>query len=85
MELLRWAEEHREERIDLLVSDVVMSEKNWPATFEAMEKIRPGIKVLFVTGYGGSAFTDFNFQPEPLLEKPVSHEDLDKRLEQLLR
>ncbi len=42
--------EHKDE-IELLILDVVMPRKNGKETFEEIRKLKPGIKVLFTSGY----------------------------------
>jgi DNA-binding response OmpR family regulator len=42
--------EHRE-TIDLLVFDVIMPRKDGKSAFEEIRKIRPDMKVLFMSGY----------------------------------
>ena len=37
--------------IDMVVLDVIMPKKNGKAAFEKMNKIRPGVKALFLSGY----------------------------------
>ena len=39
------------ERVDLLVFDVVMPKKDGMKAFEEIRKLRPGVKVLFMSGY----------------------------------
>ncbi len=41
----------REPQLDLLLSDVVMPEVNGRVVFERVAAIRPGVKVLFMSGY----------------------------------
>lgn len=64
--------------IDLIVSDVVMPELSGPEFISEVRKIRPNIKVLFMSGYGEDAFTeeygdkrDFNFIPKPFSLKSL--------------
>lgn len=39
------------EAIELLVFDIIMPKKNGKEAFEEIKKLRPDIKVLFVSGY----------------------------------
>lgn len=69
----------REQRIDLLLSDVVMPEMLGPEVVRRVTALRPGIKVLYMSGYihqaiGGAdpALTE----DIALVEKPFSAEAL---------
>jgi two-component system cell cycle sensor histidine kinase/response regulator CckA len=67
--------------IDLLLSDVVMPRMNGVELAESVRRIRPNIKVLFMSGYadeilnqstlisGDYAFIEKSFAPEALLQK----------------
>jgi PAS domain S-box-containing protein len=63
--------EKRGKEVDMLVFDVVMPRLGGPAAFARIRESRPGVPVLFCSGYGGS---------DPLLEKLVAEgvEILDK-------
>ena len=59
--------------ISLLILDVVMPRKNGMHTFEEIKKLKPDIKVLFMSGYTGDIVLDkgilkkeFNFISKPL-------------------
>lgn len=63
--------------IDLAVLDVMMPRKNGKEVFEAIRVIKPGIKVLFASGYTGDITllddiqkSDAEFLPKPL--KPTT-------------
>jgi PAS domain S-box-containing protein len=70
LEAVEVFEKHADE-VGLLVFDVVMPRLGGPAAFARIREIRPGARVLFCSGYGGS---------DPLLEKLVAGgvEILDK-------
>lgn len=70
---------HRAERVDLLVTDVVMPRMEGTVLAKRLRGVRPGLKVLFVSGYPGDPValgldapseTDFlakPFQPDQLV------------------
>ena len=73
-------------RIRLIIFDMMMPKKGGLDAFAEIAGISPGIKVLFVTGYGGSDMlrdekTGENY---PILLKPYSSFDLLKRVRDLL-
>jgi len=71
----------QEEQIDLLLTDVIMPEMNGRELSRQIESMRPGIKVLYMSGYaadilpeiegiaGGSNFIQKPFSLRTLLEK----------------
>jgi len=65
-------------RIDLVISDLYMPGLNGPAVAEKLAATRPGLKVLFISGYADNevvrragVLTGSNF-----LQKPFSSEEL---------
>jgi len=62
------------DRIRLLILDLIMPKKNGKEVFEAMRKIRPDIKVLFMSGYAADIFEKRDIPEEGLnlLLKPIS-------------
>jgi two-component system cell cycle sensor histidine kinase/response regulator CckA len=65
--------------IDLLVTDVVMPQMNGPALVSEIRKIRPGLKVIFISGYAEDAFRggietlgDVAFLPKPFSLKQLA-------------
>jgi two-component system cell cycle sensor histidine kinase/response regulator CckA len=75
----------RECRIDLLISDVVMPGMDGPTFAAEARRLRPGLRLLFVSGYAEESFrknlteTDFSFLP-----KPFSLNDLTVRVKEVL-
>ncbi len=74
------------DRIDLIISDVMMPEMTGPAFISEVHKIKPSIKVIFVSGYGEEAFSeeygdkrDFNF-----IAKPFSLKQLVAKVKEVL-
>lgn len=81
--------EQYDEKIDLLLTDVVMPKMNGRELVEQLEKLRPSLKALFMSGYTedaivhngslepGLAFIEKPFSPARLLEKvhEILHSD----------
>lgn len=62
-------------RIDLVLMDFQMPGMNGLAAAEAVQRIRPGLPVLFVTGFGPSAELQ-GVAPERIIGKPYREADL---------
>jgi two-component system, cell cycle sensor histidine kinase and response regulator CckA len=62
------------DQIRLLILDLIMPKKNGKEAFEEIRKIRPNIKVLFMSGYASDIFERRNIPEEGLnlLAKPIS-------------
>jgi signal transduction histidine kinase len=82
---LRIAEEHTG-KIDLLLTDVVMPGMNGGELARRLGRLRPGIKVVFMSGYSAEAVaTHGELSPgAAFLQKPFSVEELTERLETAL-
>ncbi len=66
--------EYNKDRIDMVMLDVVMPNKNGQEANEAIQRIRPGVPVLFISGYTadivfgkGIGGVEINFISKPLL------------------
>lgn len=72
--------------IDLLVFDMVMPKMNGRDVYDAIGKIRPGMKVLFLSGYSAEYLKDSAMVQgnEVLLTKPISPEKLLNRVREAL-
>jgi CheY-like chemotaxis protein len=77
---------NREMIVDLLLTDVVMPEMSGPQLAETAVEIRPGIKVLYMSGYTNDAVfrkgvteTDRNF-----IKKPFTYDSLAQKVRQML-
>lgn len=71
--------EEVDEEIDLVVSDVVMPEMDGPTMLGELRKVRPHIKVIFMSGYAEEAFRknlpdneEFGFLPKPFSLKQLA-------------
>ena len=80
---IRIAEQFNE-RIDLLLTDVVLPGLNGRKTARRIKELRPGINVLYVSGYIHDAFEDDDAPLPPdnaLLEKPFTFDQLAARVQ----
>jgi CheY-like chemotaxis protein len=75
------------ERIDLLVSDVGLPGMNGRQLADFAVQQRPGLRVLFMTGYAEHATTRAEFLAPgmELIAKPFAIEDFAQRVEQIVR
>jgi CheY-like chemotaxis protein len=75
-----------ENRIDLLLTDVVMVEMSGPKLKEEIERIRPGMKVLFMSGYTNNVIVHHGVLEASvqLIQKPVTRKDLATKVAYLL-
>jgi CheY-like chemotaxis protein len=73
-------------RIDLLVSDVGLPGLNGRQVYDAAQGTRPGLKVLFMTGYAENAALSRGFQQPgmELITKPFAMEQLTRRVQRML-
>ncbi len=84
-EALRLAQDG-ENRIDLVITDIVMPAMNGRELVEKLLHVRPGIKVIFTSGYTNNA-AELREALEPgmvFLEKPVALDTLRKTVCELL-
>ncbi|HBL18687.1 MAG: hypothetical protein A2X36_13665 [Elusimicrobia bacterium GWA2_69_24] len=73
------------ERFDLLLSDVIMPRMNGKALAHEVAALRPGVKVLFMSGYQDLAAAGQALDPaDALLEKPFFPEQLVRRVTEIL-
>jgi CheY-like chemotaxis protein len=75
-----------EQRVDLLFTDVVLPGKTGRVLADAALELRPGLKVLFTTGYSRNAIVhqgrlDAGVQ---LISKPFTFEQLAGRIRDIL-
>lgn len=73
-------------KIDLLLTDVVMPYVGGPELAEQISLLRPGIKVVYLSGYTDKAITQAGLLTEGVafLEKPFTPQTLLRRLRQIL-
>jgi CheY-like chemotaxis protein len=72
--------------IDVLVSDVVMPGMNGPAVAEAVAAARPGVRIVFMSGYTDHAIEAENLGMEGavLLPKPFDPDLLGRTVRSVL-
>ena len=75
-----------EEKIHVMVSDVVMPGMNGRELYQELRKTRPELKVLFVSGYPQEIITDHGILEEGFnfLAKPILMDELARKLRQVL-
>ena len=72
--------------IDLLITDVVMPEIDGPSLVEEFRAARPGLKVIFISGYAESSFRNSTDGGASLhfLAKPFSLKQLAAKVKDVL-
>jgi two-component system cell cycle sensor histidine kinase/response regulator CckA len=68
-----------EEKVDLLITDVVMPRMDGPGLIKEVRELHPDMKVIFISGYTEDAFrkrlghdTDMHFLPKPFTLKQLA-------------
>ncbi len=74
------------DRIDMLVTDVVMPEMNGRDLADRIHVMRPGVRILFMSGYSAEAVAQHGVLAEgsAFLEKPFSPANLLRKVRELL-
>ncbi len=74
------------EVIDLLVSDMVMPQMNGPELYQRILEQRPGIKVLFISGYAGVVTANNGYQEEKdnFISKPFTMEAFIRKVSEVM-
>jgi CheY-like chemotaxis protein len=72
--------------IDLLVSDVIMPESTGAPLIERLRSARPGLRVLFMSGYTDDAILHHGVLEEgmPFLAKPFTPHALAQKVREVL-
>jgi two-component system cell cycle sensor histidine kinase/response regulator CckA len=82
LELLR----ETSEPVDLLLSDIVLPERNGLDLAREVRAMRPGIKLLFMSGYTDAAVLNQGLTPDtPFIQKPFTAAGLRQKLAEVLR
>lgn len=76
--------EELDEDIHLLVTDVAMPGMTGVELHRQLSHRRPGLPVLYLTGYAGTAAEEFGVPEESLLAKPFSLKALSERVTEIL-
>jgi two-component system cell cycle sensor histidine kinase/response regulator CckA len=73
-------------RIDLLLTDLIMPKKSGKEVYEEVQKIRPGIKTIFASGYSPDIVRDKVSlgKDATIVYKPISPMDLLKKVRSVL-
>lgn len=73
-------------QIDLLVTDVIMPQMSGPALVGSLLKTRPGMKVMYMTGYTADKLGDSTLLESEagVIEKPFSLDEFDRRVRSIL-
>lgn len=84
-EALKAFEAHKD-RIDLLLLDVVMPGMNGKLVYEGAQKLTPGVKAIFMSGYTADILHKKGLREEGVnfISKPVVQHELMKKVRQLL-
>jgi DNA-binding response OmpR family regulator len=77
--------EHRD-RIRLVILDMIMPKKSGKDAADEIKKVRPGIRILFMSGYSEDMIKKQGMTEEGLeyVQKPVSPKVLLKKVRELL-
>ena len=74
------------QKIDLLLTDVVMPEMNGRELLEKLQSERPGIRCLFMSGYTANVIAQHGILKEGIsfIAKPFSNAELVEAVRQVL-
>jgi DNA-binding response OmpR family regulator len=73
-----------ESRIDLLLTDLVMPEMTGPELRREVERWRPLIQTLYMTGYSSDRVPVAEIEPQRLVRKPFTPDSLSAGIRRLL-
>ena len=77
---------HHEKPLDVLLTDVIMPDMNGRILAEEVQRLRPDIKILFMSGYVSESLLTQNVgrRNVAFLKKPFSRADLARTMRFLL-
>ncbi len=80
----KFSEQHQ--HIDLVLMDVIMPQKSGKDAYQAMKKIHPDVKIIFMSGHTGDILTSKKIAEEGLhfISKPVSPRELFEKIREEL-
>lgn len=77
--------EREEAGIDLMLTDIVMPKMSGYALAERAAKLRPGMKVIFMSGYTDQSVVDsVRFNGAPFLQKPLNAQVVLRKIRDVL-
>jgi len=77
----------RETRIDMLLTDIVMPQLNGRDLADRLKSMRPGLKVLYMSGFMKEAILKYygiSITGIPFLQKPFTRETLSRKVREVL-
>lgn len=78
--------DHYRDRLDLVLTDVVMPQMNGVDLMLRLRQVRPGLKVVYMSGFADDAFAErgLDLDPRRLIRKPFTKETLARTLRKVL-
>lgn len=78
--------ETQNQKIDIIISDIIMPGIDGPTVVKNIKKNRPEIKIIFISGYGKQYLSEQNIAQENIyfLQKPFAMKDLIKSVRALV-
>jgi two-component system, cell cycle sensor histidine kinase and response regulator CckA len=75
--------EHKDD-VQLMITDVMMPNKDGKETYEEIKRLRNDIKVIFTSGFNSELTKQLRDENLEYMQKPFSPEDLLSRMKTLL-
>jgi two-component system cell cycle sensor histidine kinase/response regulator CckA len=75
---------HHADAIDLLLTDIVMPDMNGPALAQRLVSAKPGLRILFISGYSDAAKSALSGTHISFLAKPFQASALTRTVRELL-
>lgn len=78
--------QEKQEKISLLLTDIILPKMKGPALANSLKEQRPGLRVLFVSGYVDQAVLQNGMAESgaAFLQKPFTADELSKKIRELL-